>query len=116
MQTESPLSQSRSLIWLRANWHRVLAHGTGLITLIWLAFDYVTQEDIFTFNRTVMLRTGSAGLLLLVASFACTPISRLFTGSVIQIHARWVVRLPVRSLACGICSVGERAGLGTHRA
>jgi len=28
---------------------------------------------------TVMLRTGSAGLLLLVASFACTPISRLFS-------------------------------------
>jgi sulfoxide reductase heme-binding subunit YedZ len=78
MQTESPLSQSRSLIWLRANWHRVLAHGAGWITLIWLAFDYGTQEDIFTFNRTVMLRTGSAGLLLLVASFACTPISRLF--------------------------------------
>jgi sulfoxide reductase heme-binding subunit YedZ len=78
MQTESPASQSGLLIWLRANWHRVLAHGAGLITLIWLAFDYVTQADSFTFNRTVMLRTGSAGLLLLVASFACTPISRLF--------------------------------------
>jgi sulfoxide reductase heme-binding subunit YedZ len=78
MQTESPLSQSRSAIWLRANWHRVLAHGAGLITLIWLAFDYVTHEDIFTFNRTVMLRTGSVALLLLVASFACTPLTRLF--------------------------------------
>ena len=78
MQTESPVSQPGPLIWLRANWHRVLAHGAGLITLIWLAFDYVAQEDIFTFNRTVMLRTGSAGLLLLVASFACTPISRFF--------------------------------------
>ena len=57
MQTESPVSQPGPLIWLRANWHRVLAHGAGLITLIWLAFDYVAQEDSFTFNRTVMLRT-----------------------------------------------------------
>lgn len=79
MQTESPLSQSGPLVWLGANWHRVLAHGAGLITLVWLGLDYVTQEDIFTFNRTVMLRTGSAGLLLLVASLACTPISRLFS-------------------------------------
>lgn len=78
MQTESPLSQSGPLLWLRANWHRVLAHGAGLFTLVWLGLDYATQEDVFTFNRTVMLRTGSAGLLLLVASFACTPISRLF--------------------------------------
>jgi sulfoxide reductase heme-binding subunit YedZ len=78
MRTESPLLQSKSTAWLRANWHRVLAHGAGLITLVWLGLDYLTEEDIYTFNRTVMLRTGSAGLLLLVASFACTPIGRLF--------------------------------------
>jgi len=72
------LPQSRSHAWLRDNWHRVLAHGAGLFTLAWLALDYVTQEDIFTFNRTVMLRTGSAGLALLVAAFACTPVGRLF--------------------------------------
>ncbi|CAG0932380.1 Protein-methionine-sulfoxide reductase heme-binding subunit MsrQ [Thermoflexales bacterium] len=77
-QTELPLPQSKSTPWLRANWHRVLAHGVGLITLIWLGLDYLTEEDIFTFNRIVMLRTGSAGLLLLVGSFACTPLSRLF--------------------------------------
>jgi sulfoxide reductase heme-binding subunit YedZ len=78
MQTESPVTQSRSSIWLRANWHRVLAHAAGLITLVWLGLDYVTHEDIFTFNRTVMLRTGAAAMLLLMASFACTPLSRLF--------------------------------------
>jgi sulfoxide reductase heme-binding subunit YedZ len=78
MQTESPLLQSRSVIWLRASWHRVLAHAAGLITLVWLGLDYVTHEDIFTFNRTVMLRTGAAAMLLLMASFACTPLSRLF--------------------------------------
>jgi methionine sulfoxide reductase heme-binding subunit len=78
MQTESPVSESGLQVWLRANWHRVLAHTAGLITLVWLAVDYVTQEDIFTFNRTVMLRTGAAAMLLLMASFACTPLSRLF--------------------------------------
>jgi sulfoxide reductase heme-binding subunit YedZ len=77
MQTESPVSQPGWQIWLRANWHRMLAHAAGLITLLWLALDYATLEDPFTFNRTVMLRTGSAALLLLVASFACTPISRV---------------------------------------
>jgi sulfoxide reductase heme-binding subunit YedZ len=65
-------------LWLRANWHRVLAHAAGLITLVWLAVDYVTVEDSYTFNRTVMLRTGAAAMLLLMASFACTPLSRLF--------------------------------------
>jgi sulfoxide reductase heme-binding subunit YedZ len=78
MQTESPLLQSRSAIWLRANWHRVLAHTIGLIPLVWLAVDFVTLEDSYTFNRTVMLRTGAAAMLLLMASFACTPLSRLF--------------------------------------
>ncbi|HLF29311.1 MAG TPA: protein-methionine-sulfoxide reductase heme-binding subunit MsrQ [Anaerolineae bacterium] len=78
MQTESSLPRSRWQAWLRDNWRRVLAHAAGLFTLTWLALDYASQTDIFTFNRTVMLRTGSAGLMLLVASFACTPVSRLF--------------------------------------
>jgi len=78
MQTESPLPESGLQVWLFDNWHRALAHGAGLFTLVWLALDYVAQEDIFTFNRTVMLRTGSAGLALLVASFACSPVGRLF--------------------------------------
>jgi sulfoxide reductase heme-binding subunit YedZ len=78
MHTESTLPQSRLRAWLRSNWHRVLAHAAGLFTLVWLALDYLAHEDVFTFNRTLMLRTGSAGLALLVASFACTPASRLF--------------------------------------
>ncbi|MBI5565889.1 MAG: ferric reductase-like transmembrane domain-containing protein [Chloroflexi bacterium] len=77
MQTESPPSSTRARNWLADNWHRVLAHGAGWFTLIWLALDYTAQPDPFTFNRTVMLRTGSAGLALLIASFACTPLSRL---------------------------------------
>jgi sulfoxide reductase heme-binding subunit YedZ len=63
--------------WLRANGHRVLAHAAGLFPLAWLALDYATQANAFTFNRTLMLRTGAASMALLAASFACTPVSRL---------------------------------------
>src|SRR5262245_57997425 len=78
MQTETPLPQSGLGQWWRANWHRVLAHLAGWFTAIWLAIDYAIEGDSFTFNRTLMLRTGSAAMALLAASFACTPISRLF--------------------------------------
>jgi methionine sulfoxide reductase heme-binding subunit len=63
--------------WLRVNWLRVLAHAAGLLPAAWLALDYLRGADSFTFNRTVMLRSGSAALALLLASFACTPLSRL---------------------------------------
>jgi sulfoxide reductase heme-binding subunit YedZ len=75
MTTELPLPKPRP--WLQDNWHRVLAHAAGLFTLAWLAVDYAIEGDSFTFNRTLMLRTGSAAMALLAASFACTPISRL---------------------------------------
>jgi len=64
--------------WLSENWYRVLAHAGALFPLAWLALDYLSDLESYTFNRTFMLRTGSAGLLLLVASLACTPASRLF--------------------------------------
>ena len=63
--------------WWRANWHRVLAHAAGLFTLTWLALDYLREGSSFTFNRTLMLRTGAAAMALLAASFACTPLSKL---------------------------------------
>ena len=63
--------------WLRDNWLRVLAHAARLLPAAWLALDYLRGADSFTFNRTVMLRTGSAALALLLASFACSPLSRL---------------------------------------
>jgi sulfoxide reductase heme-binding subunit YedZ len=63
--------------WWRANWHRVLAHAAGLFTLAWLALDYALEGNTFTFNRTLMLRTGAAAMALLAASFACTPLSKL---------------------------------------
>lgn len=87
MPTESPLSPTRVRAWLADNWPRVLAHGAGWLTLIGLALDYAAQPDPFTFNRTVMLSTGSAGLALLIASFACTPLSRL-SGSPRPVQVR----------------------------
>jgi sulfoxide reductase heme-binding subunit YedZ len=63
--------------WWRANWRRLLAHAAGLFTLAWLALDYLREGDSFTFNRTLMLRTGAAAMALLAASFACTPLSKL---------------------------------------
>ncbi|MGH2523281.1 MAG: sulfite oxidase heme-binding subunit YedZ [Anaerolineales bacterium] len=64
--------------WLSENWHRVLAHAAALFPLLWLALDYLSNPESYTFNRTFMLHTGSAGLILLVGSLACTPASRLF--------------------------------------
>jgi sulfoxide reductase heme-binding subunit YedZ len=63
--------------WWRTNWHRVVAHAAGLFTLAWLALDYLREGGSFTFNRTLMLRTGAAAMALLAASFACTPLSKL---------------------------------------
>lgn len=77
MATDAPVPPARAGPWLRANWHRVLAHGAGLFTLAWLALEYAAGGNTFTFNRTVMLRTGAAAMALLAASFACTPLSRL---------------------------------------
>jgi len=73
----SPAHVTRPGSWWRENWHRVLAHSAGLFPLAWLALDYVTRGDSYTFTRRWMLLTGSASLALLVASFACTPLSRL---------------------------------------
>ena len=64
--------------WLSENWHRVLVHAAALFPLLWLAFDFLSDTQSYTFNRSFMLRTGSMGLILLMASLACTPASWLF--------------------------------------
>jgi sulfoxide reductase heme-binding subunit YedZ len=64
--------------WLKQNWHRVLAHVAALAPLLWPLLESWGREVEFTFNRNLMLLTGSTGLLLLVASFACTPLNWLF--------------------------------------
>jgi methionine sulfoxide reductase heme-binding subunit len=62
--------------WLRNNWHRVVVHAAGILPLFSLLSDYLQDDPLM--GRTLMLRTGSLGLLLLVASFACTPVVILF--------------------------------------
>ncbi|MCC7448900.1 MAG: sulfoxide reductase heme-binding subunit YedZ [Anaerolineae bacterium] len=59
--------------WLKNNWHRLIVHIAGLLPLITVISDYVQDDPMV--NRALMLRTGSLGLLLLVASFACTPVA-----------------------------------------
>jgi sulfoxide reductase heme-binding subunit YedZ len=61
--------------WLKNNWHRVIAHGAGILPLFVLANDYLQEDPLL--NRTWMLRTGAFGLIFLVASFACTPLSNI---------------------------------------
>lgn len=61
--------------WLRRNWQRVLVHGACIVALAYVAYFYLYVE-LATPVRFVMLRTGTIGLILLVASFACTPVAR----------------------------------------
>lgn len=64
--------------WIKHNWHRLLAHVLALTPLVMLIFYYL--RDNLTANpiRYLTLRTGTVGLILLVASLACTPVSILF--------------------------------------
>jgi sulfoxide reductase heme-binding subunit YedZ len=63
--------------WIRQNWHRLLAHAAGLAPLIILAIDNQRGELEADPYRYATLHSGSAGLLLLVASLACTPVNTL---------------------------------------
>ncbi len=73
------------MIWLQNHWHRLLAHGVGLISLGWLAWVYFLGSLAIP-ERYVMLRSGSLGLLFLVASLACTPLSRWVWSPTVQIR------------------------------
>lgn len=75
------------MTWLKQNSHRGLAHVVALAPLVWLALDFLDGGLEFTFNRRLMLLTGSTGLVLLVASLACTPVSWIF---------RWPPALQIR--------------------
>jgi sulfoxide reductase heme-binding subunit YedZ len=52
-------------------------HAICITTLLVLAYYYFLG-DLATPVRFVMLRTGTIGLILLVASFSCTPAARIF--------------------------------------
>lgn len=61
---------------LRRNWHRAVAHGAGLLSLAWIVGWYLSGTLAIA-DRYIILRSGTLGLIFLVASFACTPASRL---------------------------------------
>jgi sulfoxide reductase heme-binding subunit YedZ len=67
-----------TLPWIRSHWARALAHAGALAPLIVFAIGYLRGDMLETLNRDITLRSGEAGLLLLVASLACTPLHTLF--------------------------------------
>ena len=64
--------------WIRHNWHRVLAHALALAPLTYWGVNYLRDDLTFNPVRYLILLSGSVGLILLVASLACTPINTLF--------------------------------------
>lgn len=62
--------------WLRQNGPRLLAHAVSLALLAELAVTYL-YGGLANPERYSMLRSGALGLLLLLASLACTPLSTL---------------------------------------
>jgi sulfoxide reductase heme-binding subunit YedZ len=70
---------------LKNHWHRVLAHGVGALTLMWLGTVYVLRLEPLP-ERFVMLHSGAWGLALLVASLACTPLSRWLWPPAVQVR------------------------------
>lgn len=58
-------------------WHRAAAHGVGLAPLVVLAGLAAAGRLPITFERSLMLWSGMLGLVLLLASFACTPLTTL---------------------------------------
>ena len=74
------------MAWLNRNWHRVLAHAAALAPLAALAVDYLRDDLSANPVRFLTLRSGSVGLVLLVASLACTPAN-------IVLGWRWAIQL-----------------------
>jgi methionine sulfoxide reductase heme-binding subunit len=74
------------MAWIKQNWHRVLAQAAALAPLAVTLFEYLRGDLEATLNRSLTLRSGSAGLVLLVASLACTPLNMLFGW-------RWAVQI-----------------------
>src|SRR5262245_12342564 len=64
--------------WIGAQWYRVLAHAAGLVPLLLIAVAYLRGSVAETLNRELTLHSGTAAMLLLLASLACTPLNILF--------------------------------------
>ena len=62
--------------WLRQNWHRLLTHGAGIGPLLLMAAYYVSDALVNPI-RYLILRSGTIGLIFLVAALACTPVRKI---------------------------------------
>jgi methionine sulfoxide reductase heme-binding subunit len=63
--------------WIRLSGLRAAAHAAGVLPLAWMLLDFALHFGDYAANRNLMLRAGSVGLILLVASFACSPLARV---------------------------------------
>jgi sulfoxide reductase heme-binding subunit YedZ len=67
-----------SVRWLKRKWHYLLAHLAGITPLLVITAYYLS-DSLANPVRYFILRTGTLGLLFLVASLACTPV-RIMSG------------------------------------
>ena len=56
--------------------HRLLVHAVGLFSFAWVVGWYLSGALEIP-DRYIILRSGTLGLIFLIASLACTPIRRL---------------------------------------
>lgn len=61
--------------WIRKHWHRLLIHILAWAPIAMLAGRWLTESLPINLNRYLLLRSGTIGLILLVASLACTVIA-----------------------------------------
>jgi sulfoxide reductase heme-binding subunit YedZ len=60
---------------MKHSWLRLVVHAAGLLPLVWMVGDFLLNLESYSANRALMLRSGSAGLILLVAAFAVSPLA-----------------------------------------
>lgn len=60
---------------MKQPWLRLIVHVAGVLPLLWMVGDFLLQLENYNANRALMLRSGSAGLILLVAAFAVSPLA-----------------------------------------
>jgi sulfoxide reductase heme-binding subunit YedZ len=57
---------------------QIFVHLAALTPLVWLIFDYLTDNLTFNPIQAATFRTGRYAIVLLVLSLACTPINTIF--------------------------------------
>lgn len=60
---------------MKQPWLRLIVHAVGLLPLVWMVGDFLLNLESYSANRALMLRSGSVGLILLVAAFAVSPLA-----------------------------------------